>query len=204
MTLKDINNATKEELLEFSGIGDKNAEGILEVRPINKWAELKEVPHITDRILKNLQERDSRKNNPNLANGCKPDPREAEFLKNYLNPKSPTYSNAKQSALKAGYSESYALNITNLLPNWLSESIEHAEVAEQAFENLREFLKEEENSNIKWKSTKFALENLMEEVFGKNLDITSGGKSLSDPELSEEQKQKLAEEISDKYIEAGK
>ena len=50
-------------------------------------------------------------------------PQQTEFLAHYLDPKSETYSNAKGSALKAGYSEEYAKNITGQLPNWLSENI---------------------------------------------------------------------------------
>jgi len=51
------------------------------------------------------------------------DPRQAEFLACYLNPKSETFGNALQSALRASYSEEYANNITNLMPTWLSENI---------------------------------------------------------------------------------
>ena len=44
----------------------------------------------------------------NMAgNQYKPDPRQALFLKHYLDPKSPTFSNALQSALKAGYEQEY-------------------------------------------------------------------------------------------------
>jgi phage terminase small subunit len=51
------------------------------------------------------------------------DPKQAEFLSCYMNPKSETFGNALQSALRAGYSEEYASNITNLMPTWLSENI---------------------------------------------------------------------------------
>ncbi len=45
------------------------------------------------------------------------------FLAEYINPKSANFGNARQSALKAGYSESYADNIMELMPDWLSDNI---------------------------------------------------------------------------------
>ena len=51
------------------------------------------------------------------------DPRQISFLSYYLDTKSDTYSNAMQSALKAGYAREYAENLTHLMPDWLSESI---------------------------------------------------------------------------------
>lgn len=51
------------------------------------------------------------------------DPRQISFLQFYTDPGSDTYANAKQSAIKAGFSEAYADNITHLLPQWLSDSI---------------------------------------------------------------------------------
>lgn len=62
--------------------------------------------------------------NPNGANQHIPDPRQVAFLANYLDYKSPTFSNCLQSALKAGFSQQYAENLLNLMPKWLSESME--------------------------------------------------------------------------------
>jgi len=50
-------------------------------------------------------------------------PQQAEFLALFTNPNSETFGNAKKSALKAKYSETYADNITTLLPDWLLENI---------------------------------------------------------------------------------
>ncbi|MEI9966183.1 MAG: hypothetical protein WDN67_00685 [Candidatus Moraniibacteriota bacterium] len=65
-------------------------------------------------------------------------PRQIEFLRYYNDPKSDTFGNALQSALRAGYSQEYAENITHLAPEWLSESIGRRkrllEKAEQALE----------------------------------------------------------------------
>lgn len=74
------------------------------------------------------------------GNQYKPDPRQAEFLKGYLDPKSPTYANALQSALKAGYEREYAENITHLEPNWLSEAIGSEQMVKKAERNLNKIL----------------------------------------------------------------
>lgn len=50
-------------------------------------------------------------------------PQQELFLALYTNPKSETFSNALQSALKAGYTQTYAENITTLMPDWLLENI---------------------------------------------------------------------------------
>lgn len=50
-------------------------------------------------------------------------PKQIKFLEYYLDMKSETYSNALQSALRAGYNQEYSENITYLMPKWLSESI---------------------------------------------------------------------------------
>ncbi len=42
------------------------------------------------------------------------------FLSYYCDPKSETFSNAYQSAIKAKYSKEYAESITSQLPDWLS------------------------------------------------------------------------------------
>lgn len=64
------------------------------------------------------------KTNPNGANQFNVDPRQANFIANYLDPKSATYSNCLQSALKAGFSQEYAENLLNIMPKWLSESLD--------------------------------------------------------------------------------
>lgn len=49
------------------------------------------------------------------------DPRQAKFLDLYLDPSSKTYSNIYQSALQAGYSEGYAVNLKSKA-NWVTEN----------------------------------------------------------------------------------
>ncbi len=62
--------------------------------------------------------------NPNKVNQYTgPDPRQALFLSSYIDPRSPTFGNAFQSALAAKYSEDYALAIKSQMPDWLSENL---------------------------------------------------------------------------------
>jgi hypothetical protein len=69
-----------------------------------------------------------------------PDPRQSTFLSYYLDPKSETFSNAYQSALKAGYSEEYATNITGQMPDWLSDSLSDASLLAKAEKRLNQIL----------------------------------------------------------------
>lgn len=65
-------------------------------------------------------------------------PQQELFLSLYTNPKSDTFSNAYQSALKSGYKEEYAQNITSLMPDWLSENIGDMKRLRKAEKNLEE------------------------------------------------------------------
>lgn len=51
------------------------------------------------------------------------DDRQLKFLEYYLNPKSETYTNALQSALRAGFAQEYAESITAKMPEWLAEAV---------------------------------------------------------------------------------
>lgn len=68
------------------------------------------------------------------------DPRQVAFLAAWADPASDTFSNALQSALKVGYSQEYAENITSLMPNWLSEAIGRDQRAELGLKHLDEIL----------------------------------------------------------------
>ena len=78
--------------------------------------------------------------NPKGYNQHKPDPRQSLFLQYYLDPKSKTFSNALQSALKAGYGQEYAENITHLLPTWLSEAIGDSYLVKLSEQQLKTIL----------------------------------------------------------------
>lgn len=59
--------------------------------------------------------------NPNGANQYQLDPRQKLCWDSYINPKSETWSNAYKSAIKAGYEESTALQITT--EKWFTEKV---------------------------------------------------------------------------------
>ncbi len=65
-------------------------------------------------------------------------PQQELFLSYYTDPKSDTFSNAYQSALKAKYSEEYSQNITGQLPEWLSDNISDLKRLRKAEKNLDE------------------------------------------------------------------
>ena len=50
-------------------------------------------------------------------------PRQADFMRLYTSPDSPSFSNCYQSAIAAGYSDQFARNLIHLNPSWLSTSI---------------------------------------------------------------------------------
>jgi len=81
------------------------------------------------------------KNNPNKVNQyTAPDPRQSLFLSYYIDPKSETFSNAYQSALKAGYEEEYAKTILSQDVQWLSDSLSDASLLNKAEKRLNQIL----------------------------------------------------------------
>lgn len=50
-------------------------------------------------------------------------PRQKHFTELYLTPTSLSYGNSYKSAIRAGYSDTTARNMTHLKPQWLSETI---------------------------------------------------------------------------------
>jgi len=67
-------------------------------------------------------------------------PQQESFLSYYINPKSETFGNARASALKAGYSENYANNITVSMPEWLLENVGKSKMIKKAEKNIDEML----------------------------------------------------------------
>lgn len=136
--------------------------------------------------------------NPNGANQWSTDPRQEKFLLAYLNPKSPTWSNAKQSGLHAGYSEEYSENILSIMPDWLSDSIGKTTLVQKAQRNLNTALEgglddlEKGGRPIQWKATEMTLKTLKKDDYSERTEVTGkDGKDLIPEPLSEEDKQKL-------------
>ena len=89
-------------------------------------------------------EEEKRRTNPYGANAVVQDPRQALFLKYYIDPKSKTFSNAYQSAIEAGYSDDYAKTILSQDVDWLSASLRSESMLKKAERNLDKYLDLEE------------------------------------------------------------
>lgn len=71
------------------------------------------------------------------------DPKHQLFEAYYTNPQSPSFGNARKSAMGAGYTKSYADNLLHLRPKWISDIIgrmDTAKMAQRARQNLEEDL----------------------------------------------------------------
>lgn len=115
-------------------------------------------------------------------------PQQEKFLAGYTNPKSPTFGNALQSALKAGYSQEYSESITHQLPNWLAENLGRQKIVEKAERNLDMALEgvlddpEKGGKPIQWKATEMTLRTLKKEEFSERIEQTGkDGKDLPTP-----------------------
>lgn len=111
-------------------------------------------------------------------------PQQQLFLSNYLDPNSETWSNAYQSAKKAGYSEEYSKNMTGQMPEWLSENIKDTALTSKALVNLSDALdgyldQEGGTKNIQWKATETTLKAMLKEKFASRTELTgANGKEL--------------------------
>jgi hypothetical protein len=74
------------------------------------------------------------------GNQYKTDPRQALFLKGYLDPKSSTFSNAYRSAISAGYEEEYAKAILSKDLDWMAENVNTEKMLKKAEKRLDEVL----------------------------------------------------------------
>lgn len=135
-------------------------------------------------------------------------PQQELFLAGYTNPKSPTFSNAYKSALKAGYSEEYATNITGQLPDWLSESIRDYKLLEKAEKVLEKTLNyETEDAEgkidtsllaIQNKTAHFVAERLNKAKYSTRSEHTGAdGKDLIPDPLTDQEKTKLKGLLND-------
>jgi hypothetical protein len=90
-------------------------------------------------------------------------PQQQTFLKALLDPKSDTWGNFLQSALKAGYSQEYAESISYQMPNWLSENLGKTKLVIKAEKNLEMALDgllddpEKGKKELQYKATEFTL-----------------------------------------------
>lgn len=128
-------------------------------------------------------------------------PQQELFLASYCNPKSPTFSNAVQSAIKAGYTETYANNITAEMPEWLLENLGDTKrllKAEKVLDEMLEMdteieVETEEGGytktdtglvKIKQDTAKFVAERLGKQKYSTRNELTGkDGKELPTPIL---------------------
>ena len=103
------------------------------------------------------------------------EPRQIDFLKFYLDPKSETYSDALHSAIRAGYGKKYAEVITARNLDWLSDNISYTELVNKALRNLNEFLDEKKDKKVKADITKFTLERLHKKKFSSKTEVEHSG-----------------------------
>lgn len=130
--------------------------------------------------------------NPNGANQYNVDPRQGLFLSFYMDPTSDTWSNALQSALKAGYSEEYANNITGNMPVWLSESIgKHQRMLNKAEIKLEAFM-DSDDEKIAQDTTKFIAKTIGKSIYSERSEMTgANGKDLIPEAITEEERQAI-------------
>ena len=107
------------------------------------------------------------------------DPRQVAFMEYFFEPKSETFGNCLQSALKAGYSDGYAEQLTSRLPNWLKESFDKLKrkgMLTKAEHNLFKLLDVDENDPrlvaIKADISKFVASRLGKAVYSERTELS--------------------------------
>ena len=107
-------------------------------------------------------------------------PQQIEFLRYYTDPKSATFSNATQSAIKAGYSQDYADNLTSLMPDWLSENIGRRKRMLEKAEKRLEILIDSEDERVAADVSKHITKTLGREDYSeKNVTEHKGEVTLT-------------------------
>jgi phage terminase small subunit len=119
---------------------------------------------------------------PKGGNQYVEDPRQADFIANYFNPKSKTYSNSYQSAIEAGYSVEYAKTLKSRV-NWLSDTVNTItkdKLVSKAKNNLDKLL-DSADEKIQADITKFVAKT--DKDFSDKVDLTSNGESITLPTI---------------------
>lgn len=103
------------------------------------------------------------------------DDRQLKFLEYYLNPKSETYTNALQSALKAGFAQQYAESITAQMPDWLLEALGKEQRLAKAEKVFDECLTMETGDDSQKLKIKQDTAKFIAETIGKDKGYTKRG-----------------------------
>lgn len=116
------------------------------------------------------------------------DIKQAKFIMFYSNPQSETYSNAYKSAIKAGYSDTYARNILNQAQDWLSialseilDNVTKTGLVEKSKKVLNETL-DGKDKRLAQDSAKFILKT--DNDFSDKHDVTSNGETIGTPPVA--------------------
>ena len=89
----------------------------------------------------------SNPSNPNGSNQYSLDPRQKLCWEYYISPKSETFGNAYQSAVRVGYEESYATQIT--VSQWFIDKVRRLNLVSKGEKVLDETLEMDTNNHIK-------------------------------------------------------
>ena len=120
------------------------------------------------------------------------DPRQDLFLKYYLDPKSETFGSGSKSALKAGYSETYAKTILDRENEWIDNRVSHEKLVKKAERNLDKFLDEAKEERNKVDVSKFVVSRLDKKNWAERRELSGeDGKPLIiqvSPEIAEKNK----------------
>lgn len=110
------------------------------------------------------------------------DDRQIRFLSYYLDPKSETYCNAYQSALRADYNERYAAQIVSLGTEWIQEATRRRErMLVKAERNLDEFL-DSKNETIKASTSQFIAKTIGKKFYSEKSPLEDDeGKNVLAP-----------------------
>jgi hypothetical protein len=111
--------------------------------------------------------------NPNGSNQYNLDPRQKLCWDLYINPKSTTFGNGLQSAIKAGYDDEYAEQITTR--PWFLEKVRRLNLLNKAERNLDNILDLplEEKANLVLDASKFVAKTLgKEEGYSERTELT--------------------------------
>lgn len=125
------------------------------------------------------------RSNPNGANQYQLDPRQKLCWDYYIDPKSETFSNAYQSALKAGYTDESSQVIT--AEKWFSEKVRTLNMLDKAETVLNKVLEMNPKTNdkllkIQQDTAKFVAETVGKHKYSKRTELTGAdGKDLPQP-----------------------
>ena len=103
------------------------------------------------------------------------DEKQALFLTYYLDPKSKTFSNALASAVRAGYSESYAHAICSLKPEWFSDAVGRRKRILEKAEKRLEDLVDTKNEKVAADVVKHVTKTLGKEFYSEKNEVEHSG-----------------------------